>query len=125
MTARQPEPRHVFVSYASVDRPIAAALVDVLESDGVTVWLDQRSIAGGTSWDAEIVRGIRGCDAVLLLVSEASVHSPNVRQELRIAWEERRPILPIVCERVAYPDELRYMLAGRQWVELVGRPQAA
>src|SRR5207248_1387555 len=48
--------------------------------------------------------------------------SPNVQQEVQLAWEEQRPILPVLLEQVTIPRELRYPLAGRQWVELLDRP---
>src|SRR5207244_3294268 len=33
--------------------------------------------------------------------------------------EERRPVVPLLAERITYPDEVRYALAGLQWVELL------
>lgn len=56
---------YVFLSYASVDRAKALHVADLLEANGISVWIDRKSIAGGTSWSAEIVRGVEGC-AVLV-----------------------------------------------------------
>ena len=41
---------YVFLSYASADRERALHLADLLEARGVSVWIDRKSIAGGTSW---------------------------------------------------------------------------
>jgi non-specific serine/threonine protein kinase len=114
---------YVFLSYASSDRTRAIQIADLLEARGVSVWVDRRSITGGTSWSAEIVRGIEGCAALLVLLSPASVASPNVQQEVQLAWESRRPILPLLWEPVQLPEALRYALAGRQWVEVLDHPQ--
>ncbi len=89
---------YVFLSYASSDRERALGIADLLEAQGVTVWLDRRSIAGGSSWSAEIVRGIRGCTALVVLCSPASMASENVQQEIQLAWESKRRILPLLLQ---------------------------
>src|SRR5688500_17829592 len=114
----RPSP-HVFLSYASADRARALRIADLLEGRGIPVWIDRHSIEGGTAWSAEIVRGVKGCTALVVLSSAASMASPNVQRELSLAVEENRPILPLLLERVPLPDEVRYALVGRQWVEVL------
>src|SRR4051812_42758936 len=87
---------YVFLSYASADREQALAIADVLTATGLHVWLDRRSLVGGMSWDAAIVRAIKDCTVFAVLCTPASVASPNVMQELRLAWEEQRPTLPLL-----------------------------
>ena len=57
-----------------------------------------KSIEGGSSWTSEIVRGIRGCAVLVLLVSEAATRSRNCQQEIQLAWEHSRAILPLLLE---------------------------
>ncbi|HEY8883758.1 MAG TPA: toll/interleukin-1 receptor domain-containing protein, partial [Chloroflexota bacterium] len=109
---------YVFLSYASTDRERALHIADLLEANGISIWLDRKSIAGGTSWSAEIVRGIRECAALVVACSVAAMVSPNVHQEIQLAWEARRPILPLLLEPVSLPDAVQYALAGRQWIEV-------
>jgi hypothetical protein len=45
---------------------------------GVPVWFDWRSIAGGSSWDHEIVRGIKANGVVAGLVGPAAMPGKNV-----------------------------------------------
>src|SRR5438445_8893812 len=92
---------YVFLSYSSIDRERALHIADLLEANGISVWIDRKSIAGGMSWSAEIVRGIRECAALVVACSGASMASPNVQQELQLAWETRRPILPLLLEPVS------------------------
>jgi hypothetical protein len=113
----------VFISYASADRARAVDLAALLEAAGQSVWLDRRSIAGGASWDEEIVNGIRGCGVLALLCTPAAMASPNVQQELRLALQYRKPILPLKLEDAQFPAGMEYILAGRQWVELLNLPQ--
>ena len=76
----------VFLSYASSERLRAIHVADSLEAKGIPVWIDRKSIAGGSSWSAEIVRGIRSCAAFLICSSPESMASPNVQQEIQIAF---------------------------------------
>lgn len=83
---------------------------------------DRTSIEGGTSWSGEIVRGIQGCAALILLSSPASMASKNVRQEVQLAFEADRSLIPRILESADVPPEVGYALAGRQWIELLDHP---
>jgi len=117
-----PAPRQIFISYASGDRGPALGLAAALEAQGLQVWIDRRSIAGGAGWNTEIVRGIKGCAVFVVLGSARAFDSPNVQRELNLAVEENRPVLPLLLEPVKAPDEVRYALAGRQWLEVLDQP---
>src|SRR4051794_973713 len=104
---------HVFLSYASVDRERALAVADALEADGIRVWIDRRGIAGGGVWIAEIPKAVREAPVLLVLCTAASVVSRNVRQELQLAWDQAKPILPLLLEPVEFPDGVAYVLHGR------------
>ena len=115
---------YVFVSYASADRARVFSIAGVLEAQGIPVWLDRRSITGGRRWTTEIVRGIEDASVLVVMCSPASVASRNVHQEVQLAWESERRILPVIVEEVQLPPELRYALAGQQWVEVRERPES-
>jgi predicted ATPase len=115
---------YIFLSYASVNRERALQIADLLEGNGVAVWIDRKDIAGGTSWSAEIVEGIKGCAVLAVLISPASVASRNVQQEIQLAWENDRKVLPLILETATLPSSIEYALAGRQWVEVLDRPDA-
>lgn len=114
---------YVFVSYSSTDRARALALANRLEAAGLAVWLDRHAITGGASWSAAIAEGIRHCTVFAVLCSRAAMGSDNVRRELQLAMEERKPLLPLLLESVEQPAAVRYILAGSQWVELLDRPE--
>ncbi len=115
---------YAFLSYASADRERALAIADLIEARGVSVWIDRKSIAGGTSWSAEIVEGIKGCAVLVVLVSSAAMQSRNVAQEIQLAWEHDRKVLPLLLDRAPLPGAVEYALAGRQWVEVLDRSDA-
>ncbi|MHB8578034.1 MAG: ATP-binding protein, partial [Dehalococcoidia bacterium] len=116
---------YVFLSYASAEQDRALVVATALQRAGIASWLDRHAIAGGSAWSAEIVDGIIGCAAFVVLGSERAFRSPNVQRELNLAVEENRPLLPLLLERTDQPREVRYALAGRQWVELLDRAEDA
>ena len=114
---------YAFVSYSSADRARVFGITGVLEAQGIPLWLDRRSISGGRRWTTEIVRGVEDAAVLVVMCSPASVASRNVQQEVQLAWESERRILPVIVEQVELPAELRYALAGQQWVEVRERPE--
>jgi predicted ATPase len=115
---------HLFLSYATADRERALEVADALETAGIPVWIDRRGIPGGTEWAAQITQAVRSCRAVAVLCSATSIASRNVRQELQLAWDRDKPILPLLLEPVDFPDSVAYFLQGRQWIEVNDRADA-
>jgi hypothetical protein len=76
----------LFVSYASGDRARTLEIVEVVRAQGIEVWIDQAGIAGGAAYGTEIANALRDAEAVLLIASDASLASKNVRQEIMLAW---------------------------------------
>lgn len=112
----------VFISYSSRDRDQVLSIADQLESAGVRVWLDRNKIPGGTSWAEEIVRGIKNCKVLILMCSEASMRSRNVKQEIQLAWKYERSYLPLLLEPISFPEQVEYWTEGWQWVEVLNLP---
>src|SRR5215207_9695502 len=115
----------VFISYASRNRERAVQLAGHLEAAGVTVWRDQNEILGGENYGPKIVHGIKNCKVLLLLCTDASMRSKNVKQEIQLAWHYDRPYLPLLGEPIAnYPEQVQYWLEGWQWIKVLDRPTA-
>ncbi len=116
---------YLFISYASADREWAMAIAAALERNGVSIWIDHSGIAGGASWAEEIVEAVRSSTLVAVLCSPTSMASRNVRQELQLAWDGGKDILPLLLEPVEFPAAMAYFLDGRQWIDLALRPESA
>ncbi len=114
MRSRKSRVADIFISYSSKDRAQAEQLTELLASAGLSVWIDREGIDVATSWSKEIVDGINGCKAMVLLLSSTSVTSHNVIKEVSLASEKRKTIVPLDLEPVAIPPELEYQLAGIQ-----------
>jgi hypothetical protein len=115
-------PAEVFISYASRDRAPVLRVADRLATAGVSLWLDREKIPGGTDYGTQIVRGIRGCQVLLLMCSDASMRSRNVRREVQLAWKYERLYLPLLLEPTVFPEQVEYWLEACQWVEVLDRP---
>ena len=128
--AEQPShhPPEVFVSYASRDREPVVRIVGQLEAAGVTVWRDQEMILGGGNYGPEIVAAIKNSKVLMLMCSDASMRSRNVKQEIQLAWSFERPYLPLLldqCITTSYPDQVKYWLEGCQWIPVLDLPPSS
>jgi predicted ATPase len=117
--SNDPDTSYVFISYASADRERIEPVTAALRAAGVRVWIDRDDIAGGAVYAPRIVDGIEGCTAFLLMCSVASLSSPNVRQEIALAWKYQRPYLPLLLEPTTIPRDVEYWLEGAQWIEVL------
>jgi adenylate cyclase len=70
----------VFLSYAREDAPAAKQLADCIGRAGHEVWWD-RHIQGGSRFASEIDRELKGCEAVVVLWTPASIDSAWVQDE--------------------------------------------
>jgi hypothetical protein len=108
----------IFISYSRVDRHAAEKIKSRLTVAGETVWIDRDEITGGELWRAQIVEAIENCDTFILVISQNSVKSKYVLQELNIADSERKRIVPVEIEPVEIPKEMKLQLSGLQTIDL-------
>jgi hypothetical protein len=101
---------------ATPDSQIVSFLLDRLTSKHFSVFLDQH-LKIGQEWGKEIERQIGGADGVIILLSEASVNSDLLTEEVRIARDfaehnnGKPKLLPIrVCYESPLPGELSTFL---------------
>jgi len=105
---------HCFISYRHVapDQELAHALSTALQHSGHMVFLDGR-IEVGARWVEAIEREISASAFFTVLLSEQSIRSDMVRQEIALAHErasaDKLCILPV---RVAFTAALPYDLAA-------------
>lgn len=87
----------VFISYSRRDREIVQRWHDGLEQLGLQVWWDKEELPGD-NWLEQIENWIDDAEATLVVVSEASICSPWVCNEIRSAHRKNRRIIPVVLE---------------------------
>lgn len=109
---------HVFVSYSRRDKMRVDIIVEALTTSGIHVWIDRSDIKAGKTWRPQIVEAIDTCEAFILMLSPTSVLSDNVRKEIDLAQDSNRTIVPVMLETVTLSREIRYQLAGLQFIDI-------
>ena len=111
----------IFVSYSSKDRPFALGLVKELQKLGADVWIDQLGIKLGENWDNAIEEALEKSETFMLILSPTSVESPNVQDEVSIAINTKKKMVPILIEECKLP--MRWQ--RRQYADLANNPDKA
>ena len=111
----------IFVSYSSDDRPFALGLVKELQSLGADVWIDQLGIGLGENWDNAIEEALEKSETFMLILSPTSVESQNVQDEVSIAINTKKKLVPILIKQCELPMRLQ----RRQYADLTNDPDKA
>ena len=98
---------HVFLCYARKDEDFVLKLAANLKQRGAPVWLDQWDIPPSADWDLTIDDALYDCARFLIVLSPASVASPEARGELRTVLDEDKPIVPVLYQKCRVPRQLR------------------
>ena len=74
-----------YISYSPRDHQYASQLKEYIQSQELSVWIDQDLIPTGLSFAETISDFIRSCDDMFVLFSEHSIQSKYLIEELRMA----------------------------------------
>jgi hypothetical protein len=111
----------IFVSYSSKDRPFALGLVKELQELGANVWIDQLGIGLGEDWDDAIEQALEKSETFMIILSPTSVESRNVKDEVNIAINSKKKLVPILIKECELPMRLQ----RRQYADLAHNPDKA
>jgi hypothetical protein len=87
-----------FLSYSRNDSKIVGWVRERLENAGFRCWQDTSSIDAGILWDDEIEKALTECTHVIFFVSQASLQSQNVKDEIGYARQLNKAIIPVVVD---------------------------
>src|SRR4051812_11059143 len=105
----------VFISYSRKDKAFATRLYDAIVESGRTAWVDWEGIPPSAQWRTEIELAIVNGDAFVFVISPSSAASEVCAQEVAIAAEHNKKIIPMVWEDIE-PSKLPQAIASRQWI---------
>jgi len=77
-----------FISYSTKDQPFAERLHADLQNKGVRCWFAPEDLKIGDKFRSRIDESIRVYDKLMLLLSENSIQSPWVEEEVEAALEK-------------------------------------
>ena len=94
--------KRLFISYSRADKEYVRHLVEVLRKQEFEIWFDEQ-IPVGKEWDDVLEAQIKGSDAMILVLSQTSTASENVKDEIACAKHNKIPISPIKIEECDVP----------------------
>lgn len=119
----------VFINYkqnVQPDHSLAASIEARLIREGHKVFRDESRINPSEKWPARIEREVRDCNAMVCLVSNASLRSAWVLNEIDLARQLEKRMLPVLIEKI--DDSLRFQALNPrfmsiQWLALSGEEE--
>ncbi len=104
----------VFLSYSRRETPFVNQLCDILEDEGIHLWLDYKSLVPAEPWAQQIEHGLVTSDVCVLVVSTESLASKYVELEWKRALELGKRVVLAIFQAVPLPPELQ----NCEWVDL-------
>lgn len=109
--------RQVFISHAHQDKPVADAISQALEGQGISCWIAPRDVTPGMPFEESIMEGIGMVSIMVLVYSSRSNNSKHVQNEVREAWKRGIPIIPFRIDDVPMSDIMSYYLSSMHWID--------
>lgn len=110
---------HVFISHGTSDRKRAEGLCAWLEAHGIVCWMAPRDISSG-NYAGEITRALKTADVVVVICSKASCKSEHVKNEVTLAFNNAKLLLPYFLDEDPLDDDLEYYLSSKQRIMSCG-----
>ncbi len=107
----------VFLSYAEEDRATMEKIRASLRREGITVWTNTTDIKTGEDFVNSIKQGIEKADNLVYLLSPDAVKSTYTQQELDLAVEFNKRIIPLLVQTTDN-IELPSALQDLQYIDL-------
>ena len=104
------EGHQIFISYSSVNFETATTVCAKIENAGYPCWIAPRNEQAGMPYSQQITNAIKQAKIVVLLFSEASNKSQHVLNEVSIAFETGRKIIPLMLDVSEMCADLQYFL---------------
>ena len=113
-----------FLSYAAKDTNIADEIYQYLTANGLNIWYAHKAMLPASSFAEPITEAIRNSDGMIVLISQNSVSSQWVWNEVNLAYEDaaerNKKIIPIKVGNITgeYYYKFKFYLGRYQWIEL-------
>lgn len=112
----------VFISYSSKDKSIADKVLEGLEKQSVKCWIAPRDILPGKGWTESIPDAIASCKVMVIIFSSHTNESKNIANEVTLASNDNKTIVPFRIEDIKPAKTLAYHLSIQQWFDAFDIP---
>lgn len=107
----------IFISHSKKDREIALKLIERLREHEIEVWFDEFEIKIGDNFLDKIYSGLNECKYLAIILTNNSVNSSFVKEELSYAKLNELKnldikILPLLFEQCPIPDPIKLLQYG-------------
>ena len=93
---------NVFLSHSSKDRLLPENYVEKvmaeLDERGIKYWISSKKLKSGDKFGSKINFAVKDCSVFVLFVSQQSLSSPDVKNEMALANKYKKKILPVRIE---------------------------
>lgn len=106
----------VFISYSSVDTPVAEMLSNKLEQSGIKTWYAKRDVEG--AYARAIAMAVDSSTHFIVILSKDSVKSEHVLNEVDLAFQklpDKIKINPIRIDDTEFTPSFKYYLSRQNW----------
>lgn len=106
-----------FVSYSRKDVARVLKIVEMLQQNEIEVWIDNQNLSVGSDFTSEIAKGISQSNGIIVFLSEFSLQSAWVVNEIRTAIQYGIRVFPILLQNPRYVN-IPSDLAGIQFLDM-------
>ena len=100
----------VFISYSQKDSKRVLQVVEWLQKQGISVFVDNEGLGGGDEISGTLAQGIKRSSLVIVFLSKHSLASKWVSKEVYFALERGIPVLPVRLDDVVLPDAWQLLI---------------
>lgn len=99
----------IYISYSKSDSGFATALADELRQHGHEITIDLSLLTPGTEWREVLTAALKSSDALVTLITEASLNSQFVISEIGAARafaesSGQMLVIPVIAEAIRVPE---------------------
>ncbi|MCR5385274.1 MAG: toll/interleukin-1 receptor domain-containing protein [Saccharofermentans sp.] len=112
----------VFISYSTKNKNVADAIVSDFEQHGIKCWYAPRDIVPGQEWVTAIKEGLSDARIFVLIYTNESNESRQVMNEVALAFNAGKTIVPFRLTEELMNNELEYYLTRVHWLDAITKP---
>ena len=113
----------VFISYSSKDQKMVEAICAYLEQRRIRCFVAYRDIPKGVSWAERIVEALDESGMMLVAFTENFNASDEVNREIKLACDDKKPILTFRLSDTAFAGAKKYFLQNLNWLDAFPEPE--
>ncbi len=105
---------YAFISYSTKNQNAANALRSFFHQNGINTWMAPNNIPVGSKYAEVIIKALKECSCLVLLLTNASQGSIWVAKEVERAINYKKTIIPVQLEDVVLNDEFELYISTDQ-----------